>query len=68
MFNLKPAVLRCSLPPSPAPPTWQMSSEMDNVHMSKLVKDCGLLGPGLTSIDVDIIFTKVGRGCGGGWA
>lgn len=33
---------------------------MDNVHFSKLTKDCSLLGGALNTTEADIIFSKVG--------
>jgi len=33
--------------------------DMDGKSFAKLCKDCGLLGPGLTSTDVDIVFATV---------
>jgi len=33
-------------------------TDMDNAHFAKLAKDCELLNDKLTSVDVDIIFTK----------
>ena len=39
--------------------TRQEVSEMDGAHFSKFCRDCKLLGKGLTSTDVDLIFTRV---------
>lgn len=39
--------------------TRQLVAEIDGAKFSKLCKDCGLIGAGLSATDVDIIFAKV---------
>jgi hypothetical protein len=41
---------------------WQVVEDMDSFHFSKLCKECGLVDDKLSTIEVDIIFSKVGRG------
>ena len=39
--------------------TRQTSTELDGAKFVKIFKDCGLVGKGLSSTELDIIFSKV---------